>query len=203
MMVRVFGAAATVALMAMAVPAAAQQFSDSHEFLEAVRGQDGTKVDKFLRDKTLRIVNTRDRVTGEGAIHIAANRSDQLYLRVIAQQDDVNINLQDRRGNTALILAAGRGWPEGVTILLRYKANVNAANASGETALIRAVQIHNVEIARNLLEAGADPDRTDNVTGKSARDYARESARWPAITKLLSDAPKVQRGAAGAAGPKL
>ena len=202
MMVRVLGAAVTAALVTAAVPAAAQQFSEGYEFLEAVRKQDGTKVDKFLRDKTLRIVNTKDRNTGEGAIHIAANRNDQLYLRVIAQQDDANINLTDRRGNTALILAAGRGWEEGVTILLRYKANVNLANASGETPLIRAVQVHNVEIVRTLLEAGADPDRTDNATGKSARDYARESARWPAITKLLTDAPKM-RASGAVSGPKL
>ena len=202
MMVRVLGAAAAVALVSTAVPAAAQQFSDGYEFLEAVRKQEGSKVDKFLRDKTLRIVNTKDRNTGEGALHIAANRNDSLYLRVIVQQDDANINLTDRRGNTALLLAAGRGWEEGVTILLRYKANVNLANASGETPLIRAVQVHNIEVVRALLNAGADPDRTDSVTGKSARDYARESARWPAITKLLTDAPKVQRGGA-ASGPKL
>jgi ankyrin repeat protein len=203
MMVRVFGAVAAAALMSAAVPAAAQQFSDSHEFLEAVRDKDGGKVDKFLRDKTLRLVNAKDRNSGDGAIHIVTNRGDQLYLRVIAQQEDVNLNLPDRRGNTALILAAGRGWEEGVTILLRYKANVNLANASGETPLIRAVQIHNAEIVRILLAAGADPDRTDSVTGKSARDYARDSARWPAITKLLTDAPASKGGAAGVSGPKL
>lgn len=202
MMVRVLGAVLAAACCTLAAPVAAQQRSDSYDFIEAVRKQDGAKVDRLLRDKTLRLVNAKSRDTGEGAIHIAANRNDALYLRVIAQQDDANINLTDRRGNTALILAAGRGWEEGVTILLRYRANVNLANASGETALIRAVQVHHIEIIRTLLAAGADPDRTDSVTGKSARDYARESARWPAITKLLSEAPKL--GASGAvSGPKL
>jgi hypothetical protein len=82
---------------------------------------------------------------------------------------------------------------------------VNLANASGETPLIRAVLAHSIDIASALLEAGADPDRTDNVSGKSARDYALEGTRWPGIAKLLSAAPKVQRGGGSApkSGPKL
>lgn len=201
---RVFGAAAAAALMVVAVPAAAQgQKSDSHDFLNAVREQNGAKVTDFLRDKTKSIVNAKDRSTGEGALHIAASRNDSLYLRVILQEDDCNPNLQDSRGNTALNIAAGRGWEEGVEILVRYKANVNLANASGETPLIRAVLAHNLDIATILLAAGADPDRTDNVSGKSARDYAREGTRWPAIARLLAAAPKSQRGGAPMAGPKL
>lgn len=203
MMGRVFGAAMAASFLVVAVPASAQQMSDSYEFLEAVRKPDGVKVDKFLRDKTLRIVNSKDRNTGEGALHIAAARNDALYVRVILQEDDANPNLQDKRGNTALIIAAGRGWEQGVELLLRYKANVNLANTSGETPLIRAVQAHNIEVAETLLKAGADPDRTDNVSGKSARDYAREGTRWPSIVKLLNDAPKMKRGSAAAAGPKL
>ena len=203
---RIFGGAATaVAFVMVAAPAAAQQQkSESYDFLQAVRGKDGTKVNNFLEDKSKRIVNVKDRKTGEGALHIIVNRSDATYLRFILQQDDVNPNLQDGRGNTALNLAASRGWVEGVEILLRYKANVNLANASGETPLIRAVQeSHSIDIADALLKAGANPDRTDNVTGKSARDYAREGTRWPALAKLLADAPKGQRNAGAAAGPKL
>lgn len=202
MNVRVFGAATAAALMLAAAPASAQQFSDSYNFLQAIRSADGAKVNKYLQDKSLRIVNAKDRSTGEGAVHIVTRRSDSLYLRVLLQQDDINPNLQDGRGNTALIIAAERGWEEGVSILVKYKANVNLANAAGETPLIRAVQVHNIEVVRQLLNAGADPDRTDNVTGKSARDYARDEVRYPQIAKLLADAPKVQRNA-GAAGPKL
>lgn len=202
MIVRMFGAASAAVFLTVAIPASAQQMSDSYDFIAAVRKSDGAKVDGFLRDKTKRLVNSKDRSTGEGALHIAAARNDSLYLRVILQNEDANPNLQDGRGNTALIIAAGRGWEQGVEILLRYKANVNLANASGETPLIRAVQVHNVEVAETLLKAGADPDRTDNISGKSARDYARESTRWPAMVKLLSDAPKVKRST-GAAGPKL
>lgn len=199
MVLRMFGVAAASLMIAVAIPASAQQRSESYEFLQAVRESDGGKVDGFLRDKTKRLVNTKDH-NGDGALHIVAQRSDALYLRVLLQHEDANPNLQDRRGNTPLILAASRGWNEGVSILIRYKANVNLANASGETALIRAVQTRNLDIADALLKAGADPDRPDNVTGKSARDYALESDRWPALVKLLTEAPKTERQES--AGPR-
>jgi len=204
MMVRVFGAAGAALLMLAAVPASAQQFSDSYNFLNAIRETDGAKVNKFLENKSLRIVNAKDRNTGEGALHIVVKRSDSTYLRVLLQQDDINANLQDSRGNTPLLIAAERGWDEGVSILIKYGANVNLANSSGETPLIRAVQVHDIEVVRQLLAAGASADRTDNVTGKSARDYARDESRYPQIAKLLADAPKGGKGGAAApAGPKL
>jgi len=205
MIVRVLGAAGAALLMLAAAPASAQQFSDSYNFLNAIRETDGTKVNKYLENKSLRIVNAKDRNTGEGALHIVVKRSDAVYLRVLLQQDDINANLQDGRGNTALLIAAERGWDEGVQILIKYGANVNLANMSGETPLIRAVQVHDINVVRELLDAGANPDRTDNVTGKSARDYARDEARYPQILKLLTDAPKGGKasGSAASAGPKL
>jgi ankyrin repeat protein len=196
---RVFRVAAVAALALTAVPVAGQQFSDGYEFLKAVRDADGAKVNKFLLDRSLRIVNTRDRGSGEGALHIVARRSDALYLRALLQADDVNANLQDTRGNTALMIAVEQNWGEGVGILIRYRANVNLANSGGETPLIRAVQMHNVDIVRQLLDAKADPDRADYGSGKSARDYAREGTRWPAIAKLVADAPK--KGQKPASGP--
>ncbi|MEP9358940.1 ankyrin repeat domain-containing protein [Sphingomonas sp. KR3-1] len=205
MIVRVMGAAGAALLMFAALPASAQQFSDSYNFLNAVRETDGAKVNKFLENKSLRIVNTKDKTTGEGAIHIVTRRSDATYLRVLLQQDDIDANLKDNRGNTALLIAAERGWGEGVSILIKYGANVNTQNASGETPLIRAVQVHEIEVVRQLLAAGANPDRTDNVTGKSARDYARDETRYPQIAKLLAEAQKGGKtsGGLGPAGPKL
>lgn len=197
---RMFRVAAAATLALLAVPVAAQQFSDSYEFLEAVRKADGNKVNKFLLDRSLRIVNAKDRGTGEGALHIVARRSDALYLRALLQADEANPNLQDSRGNTALMVAVEQNWSEGVGILIKYRANVNLANAGGETPLIRAVQMHNAEIVRQLLDAKADPDRADYGSGKSARDYAREATRYPAIAKLLADAPKKGQKT-GATGP--
>ena len=69
MVFRAFHAATAAALILSAMPAAAQQFSDGYQFLDAIRDADGAKVNKYLDDKTMRIVNTKDRGTGEGALH--------------------------------------------------------------------------------------------------------------------------------------
>jgi ankyrin repeat protein len=42
-------------------------------------------------------------------------------------------------------------------------------------------------MVKALLEAGADPDHSDNVAGYSARDYARRDARARDVLKLIED----------------
>lgn len=192
--------AAITALTLVATPAAAQQFSQGYQFLKAIRDEDGTKVNEILNRPGVRIVNTRDRVTGEGALHIVVKRSDPTYLRFLLQRD-ANANLQDDDGNSPMLLATNLGWVEGVRILIAYRADVNLANTSGETPLIRAVQSRNLELVRMLLAANADPDKADVLAGMSARDYALADSRAPAIKRALEEAARVSRE--GVSGPVL
>lgn len=191
--------AAATALALVPVGATAQQFSESHQFLEAVRKADGSKVMEILNKPGQTIINTKDRTSGEGALHIVAKKGDATYLRFLIQKG-ANPNLSDGRGNTPMILAVMSGFDEGVDILITYKANINLGNSSGETPLILAVQRGKYDLARRLLDAGADPDKADIIAGMSARDYAKQS-RSPAVVKLLAEAPKAK--AAAAMGPKL
>lgn len=198
--------AAAAALFLLPLPALAQgmgQPRESIQFLDAIRKQDGNKVNEFLRDKAASMVNVKDPYgTGEAALHIVVKRQDPTYLSVLINQPGVNPNIQDRDGNTPLIFAAGLGWGPGVDALIAKKANVNLANNGGVTPLIRAVLAHDAEVVKKLLDAGADPDRADFGGGLSAREYATRETRYPTIAKLLADAPKLGR-AASAAGPKL
>lgn len=194
-------AAAALALLIAAAPAHAQQFSDSYQYIEAIKKQDGTKVMQMLTDSNGGIIDARDQSSGDGALHIIVRQGDGTWLRYLIQKG-ANPNIQDRRGNTPLMIAVETNYTEGLQILINYKADVNAANASGETPLIRAVQQRKFNMVRLLLDAGADPDKTDNLAGQSARDYARIDPRMPSsIAKALADAPKVSRG--GMTGPKL
>lgn len=198
--------AAVAALLLLPLPALAQgmgQPRESIQFLDAIRKQDGNKVNEFLRDKASSLINVKDPYgTGEAALHIVVKRQDPTYLSVLINQPGVNVNIQDREGNTPLLFAASLGWGAGVDALIAKKANVNLANNGGVTPLIRAVLAHDSEVAKKLLDAGADPDRADFGGGLSAREYAARETRYPTIAKLLADAPKVGRAAA-AAGPKL
>lgn len=188
-MVRPLRLATAAALLIAPAALPAQRMSDSYEFLKAVREADGTKVTEFLDRPGSTIVNTRSPETGETALHIVAKRSDATYVRFLASRG-ANVNAQDRDGATPLLLAVTNSCGDCVDVLLARKANTNLGNGAGETPLIRAVQLRNVDLARKLLDAGANPDQADRLAGMSARDYAVRDGRSPAITKLLAEAKK-------------
>lgn len=201
MTLRLYSAAlAAVAMLTAAAPGGAQQRSASYRFLDAVRQAKGAEVQAMLSEPGSSVINTRDMSSGEGALHIAVKRGDDLYVRFLLARG-ADPDLRDAKGNTPLVLAANLAQQTVVESLVQGKANVNLANDSGETPLIRAVQRRDLTMARFLLTAGADPDRTDLLAGMSARDYARQDTRSPAIAKLLADAPRKQRRAVS--GPTL
>jgi uncharacterized protein len=189
-----------LSLLAFATALPAQRVSESYEFLKAVREANGAKVQEFVDKPGSQIINTRDVSTGETALHIVAKRGDVTYIRYLIARG-AGVNAQDSRGNTPILLAASGNFTDAVDQLTKLRANVNLGNQSGETPLIRAVQLRNLELVRLLLAAGANPDQRDVVAGLSARDYANQDNRSPAITKLINDAPKASTR--GVAGPRL
>ena len=190
---------ALIALL-LAAPAAAQYQSDTYKFLQAVRDSKNNEVIEALNKPGSTVVNTRDRSTGEAALHITAKRGDVPYVSFLLQKG-ADANIRDGRNATPLMTAVEAGQAEVVTVLLDNKANPNLANASGETPLIRAVQRRDLPLVRTLLAAKANPDQKDIIAGLSARDYAQRDTRAPAIAKLLADTPR--QGQAAVAGPKL
>lgn len=177
---------------AIAVPAgvgmiaspAAAQFSDSYNFLKAVRDRKGEDAEKFLSEPGSVIINTRDGTTGETALHIVIQRRDSTWLSYLLQKG-ANPNLSDKKGTTPLMLATQLGYVEGIETLTLKKAQVDQANRAGETALILAVQLRNAEAVRALLKAGANPDKKDSRAGYSARDYAKQDSRAGAIVSII------------------
>jgi ankyrin repeat protein len=186
------------AMLVLASPVAAQ-FSDSYNFLKAVRDKDVNTVIELADKPGTTIVNTRDGNSGEAAIHIVTRRSDLGWLGLLYQKG-ANLNLKDRDGNTPLILASLTRWQEGVSTLIRLKAQVNAQNRLGETAVLKAVQSRDLPMVKALIEAGANPDIADN-SGTSARSAAEGDPRAATIAKLFKDVPVKAMGKAQ--GPSL
>ncbi len=176
----------TVAAFSIAAPAAAQ-FSDSYNFLKAVKDRDGEEATKFLSQPGSVIVNTRDRSSGETALHIVVARRDNVWVGFLLQKG-ANPNIADKEGVTPLMLATQLRFVDGVRTLLAKRAKVDEPNRQGETALIRAVQLRDSELVRLLLANGADPDHTDSLAGKSARDYASQDRRSAAILAEIEKA---------------
>ena len=183
----------------VATPAAAQ-FSDGYNFLKAVREKDVLKAKSFIDKPGSTIVNACDLTSGETALMIAIRRRDTPWMGFLLQ-NGADPNLKDADGNTPLIVAAMTGFGAGVRVMLASKAQVDGTNGKGETALIKAVHMRDTASVQLLLQAGADPDRTDNLAGMSARDYAARDVRSGPIAKALAEAPK--KGASKSMGPSL
>ena len=180
--------AATALLMIVgtAVPAAAQ-FSESYNFLKAVREKDGNKATEILDKPGNTVINTRDNDSGDTALHIATRRSDAAWVGFLLQKG-ASANARDRDGNTPLMVAAQSRWNEGVQIFVAIKSPLDLQNRIGETALQKAVQNRDSGIAKMLIEAGANPDIADS-SGRSARSMADNDPRSAAIAKLLKEVP--------------
>jgi ankyrin repeat protein len=192
--------AGMMAALTLAGPASAQ-FSDSYNFLKAVRSrsEDGKKAMDLMSKPGSVIIDTRDITTGETALHIVMKDRDLPWINFLLSKG-ARPDQKDAQGNTPLMIATQLRFPEGITALLRYRANVDLAASGGETPLIRAVQMRDPTMVRLLLVNGANPDKADTAAGYTARDYAKRDPRGAAILKIFDEVkpkPKV------VSGPKL
>jgi ankyrin repeat protein len=89
-----------------------------------------------------------------------------------------------------LVEAARQGNAARVRALVEARADVDAATASGTTALMEAAAAGRNDIARLLIDAGADVDARDRL-GRTALDLALRAGQAPMVRLLRS------RGAVG------
>jgi len=188
-------------LVGAATPAVAQ-FSDSFNFLSAVRATDGTKVDAALKGNRGTIVNTRDYSTGETALQIVIKKRNITWSSFLLGRG-ADPNVRDFKGNGPLHFAALIGFQEGAELLLSQNANPNLANNSGETPLIIAVQQRNLVMVRLLLTNGGDPKLPDRTACKSARDYAADDPRSAAVLKVIDESRIEVKAKPKMSGPGL
>lgn len=83
-----------------------------------------------------------------------------------------DINIQDSRGRTALMMAAADSHPDAVRDLIQKGAKLNLQDKDGRTALMFAAWWLNDETVDALIYGGADPTVKD-IQGRTALDYAR------------------------------
>jgi ankyrin repeat protein len=171
-------------LALVATPLVAQSFSDGYNFLKAVRARDGNSAERILSNPSSTAINARDPSNGEGALHILVRGRDLTWLGFMLSRG-ARPDAQSNDGTTPLILAAQLGWIEGAAQLLARRANPNLGNRSGETPLIVAVQRRDIQMVRLLLGQHANPNQTDNLSGNSAIDYARQDPRAAQILREL------------------
>ena len=95
----------------------------------------------------------------------------------------VDVNLQDKYGDTVLTYTSGQNKPEIVKLLLKAGADVNRQDGDTRTALMVAAAKGNADVTRILLSSGATVDLQDKY-GNTALIYASRKNK-PEIVKLL------------------
>ena len=117
---------------------------------------------------------------GEDFQYLGEDSTSQLEARIVAMLLDAGADstARDRFGSTPLIVAAASGSVLVVKELLRHRSaaelsiNVSTYREDIDTAIGYAASYGFVEIARVLLDAGADPS-VKNRKGMDAMDLAR------------------------------
>lgn len=167
-----------------AAGAQAQQVSgfDRLKFVEAVQKEDGGNVRELFEKYGKTILNAED---GKGDTPLTVSIRKRLDWAYFFLHQGANPNLPGADGDTPLIVAARVGFVGAAEQLIARKAAIEAENKRGETALIVAVQAKQVPMVKLLLEHGADPDKTDNFQGRSARDYAKQNTRDKELLALI------------------
>lgn len=94
------------------------------------------------------------------------------------------INVQDKHGNTALIIAAKHGNMDMVKLLLSANANINSTCCHGNTALVYALSEGYIDIVNMFIMASANVD-IQNYVGHTALSIA--SIIMPENKKIIKD----------------
>ncbi len=116
-------------------------------------------------------------------LHAAARNNQLAALERLLQvgENKRDPNELDMSGQTALHLAADAGHPDCIKILVKYGADVQAADNDGISVLQAAVIAGHVEACRLLCVLGADPDKADG-DGDTPRQCAKDD---PVLRDLL------------------
>jgi len=98
---------------------------------------------------------------------------------------DVDVNVKEADGSTALMWATYAVDHELVRALLKSSAKADVTNNFGSSALTEAVKLSDVELVRMLIDAGADAD-SPNQDNQTALMIASQLGSLP-IAQMLID----------------
>src|SRR5689334_13382829 len=108
---------AVLAMAGVAASPVAAQFSQSYNFIDAVKDRDASKVKQILDKPGSTAVNTVDGATGETALQLVTRARDLGWMAFLLQ-NGATPDVRDRNGNTALMTAVQIGYGEGAQLLL-------------------------------------------------------------------------------------
>ncbi|MES2603824.1 MAG: ankyrin repeat domain-containing protein [Pseudomonadota bacterium] len=119
---------------------------------------------------------------------VRAGQRDAVLAAITSPEVDVNV--QEPDGSTALMYATYNVDHEMVRALLKSGAKADVTNNFGASALTEAVKLSDVELVRMLLDAGANPDSV-NADNQTALMIAANLGSLPIAEMLIKKGAKV------------
>ena len=111
--------------------------------------------------------------------------AEHFDIALILLNKGADVNLKSNTGWTALMTAIGRGASEDlIKGLIEHGADVNARFKTGRTPLMLAVKMGKIEVARLLIDRGADLNQKAEIDGKTPLIIAAEEG-YTDIAKFL------------------
>ena len=150
---------------------AQQQDSEGYSLLYRAVANQMTGLVKCLLDRqppsfsaTTTFSGGRD--TNTSPFHMAVDKGYENIVRFLLEKN-VDVNLRDPFGQSALQLAVENGREKIVSLLLEKKGDIEVLDIYGQSLLYRAVEYRHESIARLLVDRGADPNRHGDCITKS------------------------------------
>ncbi|CAC5406432.1 unnamed protein product [Mytilus coruscus] len=110
---------------------------------------------------------------GVSPLSRASHFNQMEVVKVLLQCDEIDINLTDNKGRSALYWASRKGHVDVVKKLLQHSADVNQYDYHGNSALYIASQMGHVDVVRELLQHSPDVNKysIDGVSPLSRASY--------------------------------
>ncbi|TKA83515.1 hypothetical protein B0A55_00497 [Friedmanniomyces simplex] len=131
---------------------------DRHEALmNAIKSGDSEQLQSPTAFQELNVEKVCGRGEGKTLLMHAVECSDQSTVhRMLDPAVGATVDSRNRKGRTALHLAASQGRHDMVRCLLHHDADIEAKDNDGETPVVKAVQGGHRDIVQDLLDSGAN-----------------------------------------------
>ncbi|KAM6106325.1 photoreceptor ankyrin repeat protein [Pterocles gutturalis] len=149
---------------------------------------DAKLVRERLEHGVTRSEATETDVNGRNALMVACCKGFVDIVPLLQKCPYINVNQQDKDGNTALMMAAQAGHITILNYLLNYfpALEVDQRDPRGLTALMKAAVQGRQDCVAALLLAGADLQAVDPIKGKTAREWAAFTGRFETTVRIRS-----------------
>lgn len=159
-----------------------EQINVKNDIFKAIDANDEDAISKLIQSNKKNLEN-RNADGDTPLLYCLKNKKSKLASKFIAVP--VDINAQDKDGNTALHLAAQNGLTATIKKLLKNTTcNSNKKNNAGQTPLMLAAQQKNQHVPKHLIDGGAQLNEQDK-NGKTALHYAVEKKNEALVKNLI------------------